>query len=131
MPRSASPSALLALPGFSVDVDRRDRSTTVTLRGELDLATRHLADRVCNDRALLRTSVVLDLRELTFIDSQGVRILTGLDARCRAVGCSLHVIPPPSGTAARMMSLQHLERRLTYVEAPAAPRGLIAVPPQP
>ncbi len=116
MPRPSS--APFVLPGFSVDVNRWGGCTTIAMRGELDLATRHHADRVCTDRDLLRASVLLDLRALTFIDSQGVRMLTGFDARCRAAGCSLQVIPPASGTAARMMALQHLERRLTYVEAP-------------
>lgn len=112
-------SALLV--GFSVDVERHPGSATVTMRGELDLATRDHAERVCTDRGLLHSTVTLDLRELTFVDSRGVRLLTGLDARCRAAGCRMLVLPPTSGTAARMMALQHLERRLTYIEPPVHP----------
>jgi anti-sigma B factor antagonist len=75
-------------PGELTVSSRRDGDVhTIALTGELDLAT---AERVeqelkrveCTDAK----SIVVDLSGLAFMDSTGIRILVGADARSRANG---------------------------------------------
>jgi anti-sigma B factor antagonist len=64
----------------------------VTASGELDMA---YAERLCSEvEALLErgfTDVVIDLRELTFIDSSGIQALLTCDRRARQAGGRLFV----------------------------------------
>jgi anti-anti-sigma factor len=64
----------------------------LTLRGELDLGT---ADRLEHALAEAGDDVLLDLRELTFMDSTGVRLL--LEAAERGGG--LRILAPAGGDA--------------------------------
>lgn len=62
-------------PIFSVDVTPGDDgSTTVSVAGELDLATADEFSRAVRS-GLARGAVLIDLREVTFMDSSGVRAL--------------------------------------------------------
>ena len=64
---------------FSVSVDPARNEVVVVPAGELDLAT---ADRVESEVAELRDAgfdtIVLDLRQVSFLDSSGLRILLTL-----------------------------------------------------
>lgn len=77
--------------GIAVRPDRL--RIVVALEGELDLAT---VDRVDEQIAQLRTagftSIVLDLRALTFIDATGLRLLLRLDAASRSDGFAFAII---------------------------------------
>src|SRR5688500_12492781 len=62
-------------PIFSLDVTPGDDgSTTVSVAGELDLATADEFARAVRS-GLARGPVLIDLREVTFMDSSGVRAL--------------------------------------------------------
>lgn len=62
-------------PGFSLHVTAGDDgSTTVAVAGELDLATAEEFTRAVRS-GLATGPVLIDLREVTFMDSSGVRAL--------------------------------------------------------
>ena len=62
-------------PAFSLDVTAGDDAcTTVTVAGELDLATADDFSRAVQS-GLATGPVVIDLRKVTFMDSAGVRAL--------------------------------------------------------
>jgi anti-anti-sigma factor len=61
-------------PIFSLDVAPGDGCTTVSVAGELDLATADEFSRAVRS-GLVRGAVLIDLREVTFMDSSGVRAL--------------------------------------------------------
>ena len=62
-------------PGFSLHVTAgADGCTTVSVAGELDLATADEFSRAVRC-GLTTGAVVIDLREVTFMDSSGVRAL--------------------------------------------------------
>ncbi|HEY4450317.1 MAG TPA: STAS domain-containing protein [Solirubrobacteraceae bacterium] len=70
--------------------DRRD----FVLVGELDMAgTDALEKAVLAGSTDGVTRVVFDLRELTFIDSTGLRALVGVHDLCRERGCEVALIP--------------------------------------
>jgi anti-sigma B factor antagonist len=62
-------------PFFSLDVTAGDDAcTTVSVAGELDLATADEFSRAVRS-GLATGAVIVDLREVTFMDSAGVRAL--------------------------------------------------------
>jgi len=67
---------------FTVRVEQRGRAAVVIPTGELDLATAPALDGALSRAFQATGRVVLDLRELEFIDSSGLRTL--LTARKRA-----------------------------------------------
>lgn len=63
-------------PRFALDVRGPARAVTrVVPRGELDLATAPELEGWLDDLRRERADVVIELAELTFIDSAGVRVL--------------------------------------------------------
>lgn len=88
----------------------------VTLRGELDLAGEsELRDRLrtaCDEND---GRVVLDLGELSFIDSTGLSILVEYHARTRAAGGRL-VLLAPRPTVVRILNITGLDERLTICD---------------
>jgi anti-sigma B factor antagonist len=93
---------------------------TVVVSGELDLAT---APRTVGHgrRPRRRELVVLDLNELTFIDSTGVRLLIEADRACAGSGSRL-VVLAGDGPVRRVLDLCNLGGRLALVtDHPAFP----------
>jgi anti-anti-sigma factor len=91
----------------------------VALAGELDLATapqlEAMTVEVCGNGAC---ELVLDLRDLAFIDSTGLRaILTARD-HCEEQRCELFLTPGPPAVQ-RLFELTGLLERLPFIEPPA------------
>lgn len=85
--------------------------------GEFDLAS---AERV--ERELQRVEderperIVFDLRGLTFMDSTGLRLIAGADARAREAGRRLTIVQGPDAVR-RVFSITRLDERLEIVDA--------------
>lgn len=92
-----------------------ERETVFVLRGEFDLlGVDVFADAIASVEP--RDSVVLDLHELTFLDSSGLGALVGLHERARAEGWSL-VLAAPQPPVAMVLRISGLAQRLTIVES--------------
>ncbi len=78
---------------FRCELAREGELERITLAGELDLAT------TAEVEPLLRGDGVeqrlLDLRELTFMDSSGLRLILKAHAAARREGWSLQIVPGP------------------------------------
>ena len=109
-------SALEVLQDVSGD------ETTVLLSGELDISTAAELERVLGDLAVSDgpARIVMDLRDLRFMDSTGLRLLVTADLRLRREGRELALIPGPEPVH-RVFRLAMLEERLTFVDG--APIG--------
>jgi anti-anti-sigma factor len=97
---------------LNIHIDRRDTTTVVALRGELDLATAPRLDRALD--TLAAEDIVLDLRALSYLDSTGVRLLLRRDAAVRRRGRHLTIIrggPPVD----RVFTLTQTDRLLDLV----------------
>ena len=84
-------------PGLRVVASEQGTSSTIGLEGECDLA----GQRVMRDavsRALVRRPecLVLDLSQVTFIDSSGIRAVLAARGLCAARGCDFVVVPGPA-----------------------------------
>jgi anti-sigma B factor antagonist len=101
---------------LEISTRRHERYAVVTLRGELDLAGEsELRDRL---RAACEENdgrVVLDLSELSFIDSTGLSILVEYHARTRAAGGRLILLAPRSAVV-RILDITGLDERLTICD---------------
>jgi anti-sigma B factor antagonist len=91
----------------------------VVVRGEIDLAT---ADAVRADlrEALERSgNVVLDLREVTFMDTQGLAVVIETQQSSAADGTRFAITRAPDHVH-RLFDMIGLTPRLTIVDDPAA-----------
>ncbi len=88
-------ASALRRTGFHVDVQPVDGQVVVRLHGELDMATApalHQALAGAFDGA--GTSIVIDLANLTFMDSTGIAVLLGACHQADEAGQSLVVRSP-------------------------------------
>jgi anti-anti-sigma factor len=107
-------------PPFEVSVQRDGGVATVVVSGELDLATAPRLSTTVADHGDARL-VVLDLNELRFIDSTGVRLLIEADRACAGSGSRL-VVLAGDGPVRRVLDLCNLGGRLALVtDHPAFP----------
>jgi anti-sigma B factor antagonist len=103
------------------DVERTTVSgrPTLTVRGELDLATApELATALDAQLASAPSALILDLTPTVFLDSSGARGLIQANRKCAAAGVPLHVICPRSNAPVRLViDLLELERAIPIVES--------------
>ena len=82
-------------PRFAYEVLSEGEEARVALSGELDMAAtlklEPVVDGLLADGA---RSLVLDLAELTFIDSTGMALLVGVNERASAAGAELTLLRP-------------------------------------
>jgi anti-anti-sigma factor len=102
---------------FSVATARHGALARVAPAGELDLATIAQLEAAL-PRVVAGETLVIDLRELTFIDSSGVHLLMRLDVAARTDGWDLVVVRGQPAVQ-RVLDLCHVGDRIRTVGAPA------------
>jgi len=81
---------------FAISTDLDAGSAAIALRGELDLdSAGRLEAEVGRARARGATRIVLDLQQVDFIDSTGLRVLLSLRNDIKRSGDALLLVPPP------------------------------------
>jgi anti-anti-sigma factor len=105
-------------------------STWVRVRGEVDIATSTQMRREVREATAKARLVVLDLREVSFIDSAGVHAILDSAAACRARGQRLLVVRG-GAQVTRMFELTGVASQVILLDlAPAGPpRSAAAGPP--
>jgi stage II sporulation protein AA (anti-sigma F factor antagonist) len=98
-----------------IDVRQDSGRVILTLAGELDMASSELLEQaLAGEDVLGESMVVLDLQQLQFIDSTGLRvILTTLD-RCRERGQEF-AITPGSEQVQRLLSVTGVAEHLPTI----------------
>jgi len=99
---------------FRVDVEADERVLVLRLRGELDLATVPEVEELV-DRNLDRRALVVDLRELSFMDSSGVRLVVELHDRHSETPVAFI---PPGDRIGRLLDMTGVRSKLTWVSEP-------------
>jgi anti-anti-sigma factor len=88
---------VIKLGHLSVRSVRDDDVHTIALVGEMDLANAADVEReLIRAEATNATQIVVDLSELAFMDSTGIRLLITAHARSRTDGNRLLLIRPPA-----------------------------------
>jgi anti-sigma B factor antagonist len=81
--------------GFSLSVTPHGNAATVTPVGDLDIATEGQVAQVVRDLvAAGHVTIVMDLRGVEFIDSQGLRMLLVLRNDAKRNGHEFQLFPP-------------------------------------
>jgi anti-sigma B factor antagonist len=105
-------------PPLSIAAAQTSDGVRLELSGELDLASEAEFKRALDDAVRTRPAgIVLDLSDLSFLDSCGLRSLLEAQRRCEQLGCALTLIA--GDPARRLFELTGVAERLPLVEPPA------------
>lgn len=110
--------AALLTTDFSVEVRGERGATVVVVSGELDLQTspqleERLGDAIRADAEV----VVLDLRQVEFMDSTGLRVLITTHQQALEAGKRFGLVPGPEQIE-RVLRLTRVDELLTIVQTP-------------
>lgn len=108
------------MTGLDVTTRRASEDIVVmSLGGELDYGESHRVEQELERLAAAwPPCLVIDLRELRFLDSTGIRLILEFHRRAEAHGAMIALIPGPPRVQ-RVFELTRLDRRLRFVEDPA------------
>jgi anti-anti-sigma factor len=103
---------------LSTKVREAEGAILITLSGELDLSVVDQLEQVLAAAEAKQPSVmVIDLRDLQFMDSSGIRLVVGADLRAREAGRRLILIRG-SDPVHRVFTIALLDKRLEFADAP-------------
>jgi anti-sigma B factor antagonist len=103
---------------FEARTERLGTMTVVVLAGELDIAAEAGATAALTDAIGDGGVLVADLRELTFLDSTGVRVLLTADLHAKERGVRFGVARS-DGMVRRLLEVTRIEERFPVVDDPA------------
>ena len=108
---------------FHIESGRSGEAVVLRLGGEFDVACEEHFASVVEGLADEARTIVVDLSELSFIDSSGLRALLRAWKRCEEAGASLTVVPG-TGQVSQAMALTGADEVLPIVaEAPLSATG--------
>jgi anti-sigma B factor antagonist len=103
---------------FRIDVRSEQDRIVLCLHGELDLASASLLQSEIESAEIGKTAmVVLDLEDLEFIDSTGLRIILAAHERSQAHGQEF-AITRGSQQIQRLLSITRVDEHLRIIESP-------------
>ena len=107
----------MAAPGnFDVATNRQGSALVVSPRGEIDLATVDLVRDAVEREWNKGEDLVLDLREVGFLDTSGLRYVLELVEAASRDTVSLSLVRGPSAVQ-RVFEVSGLEPRLPFVDS--------------
>ena len=104
---------------FSVDVHAQGTAQVVVVRGEVDIATADAVRAELNGALENKGTVVLDLREVEFMDTQGLAVVIEAERAAAGDGTRFLIARAPEQVH-RLFDMIGLTPRLTIVADPAA-----------
>jgi anti-sigma B factor antagonist len=111
----------VAAPGnFDVATEHSGDALIVAPRGEIDLATVDLIRTAVARDQQPGEGVVLDLREVGFMDTSGLRYVLELYERAASEGFELRVVRGPNAVQ-RVFEVSGIAPRLPFVDDPSQP----------
>jgi anti-sigma B factor antagonist len=106
---------------FSVGRHEEEQRVVFVPRGELDLATAPEFEAAIVGALEAGRRVVVDLRELEFMDSSGVRVLITAHAKAGEDSDRLTLVrPAPGGSVERILEIAGIDQALRMVDEPGA-----------
>ena len=113
-----SRSSLTLVKPLELRVEENSGVARLVVSGELDLATaERLEEELKRHERDEPSTLVLDLRELTFMDSTGLRTVIAADARARERGIRLVIVRGPEDVD-RVFQVTQMDRHLEMVDEP-------------
>jgi anti-anti-sigma factor len=103
---------------LSLATSRTDQAAVIELTGELDLAgAAALEQELTRLEGESPRAVVLDLREVEFMDSSGLRLIAVASQRAKERGRRLALVPG-SEQVMRVFEITRMRERLDFVDGP-------------
>ncbi len=103
---------------FRVEVQSEDHAVVISVRGELDLATSPALEQELERVSSSETTVVIvDLRELEFMDSTGLSVLVKAHQQAEELGQSFALVRGPQQVE-RLLSLTGVADRVRLLDKP-------------
>ena len=102
-------------PYLTVEVTSTPEAHTVALSGEADLLGAPSIEAAVVDATSEAQRIIVDLRNLTFIDSSGLRALMRSHEHCSARGVEMRVIPGPENVQ-RLFELSGMNEILPFCD---------------
>jgi anti-sigma B factor antagonist len=81
---------------FSITSRRLEHGIALDLSGDVDLATAPIVEEELRRAAESEDRVVLNLQDVGFMDSTGIRVVISADQRLREQGASLRLVHVPA-----------------------------------
>jgi anti-anti-sigma factor len=104
---------------LTLRVEREGNLRRIRLAGELDLANAGAVDQELNEAfADGQCEILVDMRELTFIDSTGLALLVAAIGR-DGDGKRLRFVPSPATAVTRVLQVTGLDGRLPLADGDA------------
>lgn len=101
---------------IGVHKSESDGRVTLSLQGELDIGSAERVERVVREQESEGCrELILDLQELRFIDSSGLRLIISAQARAEEGGWDLAIVPGPERVH-RVFRIAGLADRLPFTE---------------
>ena len=111
-------AGLVVAPGnFDVATHRRESALVVVPQGEIDLATVDVVREAVERAIQPGEDLVLDLRDVGFLDTSGLRYVLELNDRASRDGFDLRLVKGPRPVQ-RVFEVSGLEPRLPFVDDP-------------
>ena len=103
---------------LSLDIENGDRAVRIALKGELDISSAgRVEEQLGNFQGQGPELLVLDLRELEFMDSTGLRLIVRADEAARASGTRFVIVRGPEPVQ-RVFEIVGLDSRLDMADEP-------------
>jgi anti-anti-sigma factor len=103
---------------FSVRCEQRDGAAVVVVTGEVDMSTSPALREQLRAPEAQAETVVLDLREVSFMDSSGLGAIVGQHKRAREHGFRFAVAVGGATGVERILVLAQLTQVLEIVQSP-------------
>jgi anti-sigma B factor antagonist len=108
-------------PYLTIEVARAPEAQTIVLTGEADLLGAPDIETALKDASAGEPElIVVDLSNLTFIDSSGLQALITGHELCRARGHELRIVPGPENVQ-RLFELTGMDGALPFTDAADLP----------
>ena len=102
---------------LTIEVARGPEAQTIVLTGEADLLGAPAIEAALEDASASEADrIIIDLQNLTFIDSSGLQALITGHELCRARGQELRVLPGPENVQ-RVFELTGMNEALPFADA--------------
>src|SRR2546421_5903813 len=100
---------------FNIQVSEQETAARVRLSGEIDLAAVEAIETALLPLEERYRTVIVDLRDVTFLDSTGLRAIVSADARARKNGLDLRIVRGPEGVQ-KILYLAGLDKILPLID---------------
>jgi anti-sigma B factor antagonist len=104
-------------PRLRVWVDDTPARVVIRVAGEIDLATVPQLRQVLDAHARSGQTMVIDMREIEFIDSMGLAALVRVRHRALGRGAKLELVAPPEAVY-KVFTLTRLDQLFDWVPQP-------------